>query len=453
MTSRPPDPSAEGRYLYQMSKCAPRARRAGLACVLFAPLLACGGEPGEETTLESSPAPDAGGEVAISSLHGDLIEPAAPASGKPESDETTVRSALSGGSPPKVFYLEYADGTKPPAVDYDACGGKTAPKFVCSFAPTLAECQRQIQTYLDKWYADFNIIFTLTRPKSGKYYTEVISSGGGAWCNVDAKVAGVAPFLCKDLQGGVAYAFSGGRTAHETAVIVAQEQAHLLGLEHTTSGADIMLPTICTDCDGFKNGDSPVTGDRCDRTTQNSYQMMMNVLGPWGGGPKPSPFGCMSDNAPPTVTFLSPAAGKIKNNDFSVKVDVRDDCDVSKVAITVTPEGLTAEAKAPPYEWDLTGISGDQTITVVATDHFGKIGMATLKVSAPTDLAYQDPPVSDTGCTVAAGAFGATGILPSLAMLFVFSGHHRRSRKRVVTGALAFWLRRDRRGGGGTTRA
>ncbi len=214
-----------------------------------------------------------------------------------------------------------------------------------------------------------------------------------------------------------------------------------------------MLPTICTDCDGFKNGDVPVTGDRCDRTTQNSYQMMMKALGPWGGGPKPSPFGCMSDNAPPTVTFLSPAPGKSKKHDFTVKVDVRDDCDVSKVAITVTPEGLTAEAKAPPYEWDLTGLSGDQTLTVVATDHLGKIGMATLKISAPTDLAYQDPTVSDTGCTVAAGAFGATGILPSLAMLFVFSGHHRRSRKRVVTGALAFWFRRDRRGGGGTTRA
>ncbi len=56
MTSRPPDPSAEGRYLYQMSKRASRAWRAGLACVLFAPLLACGGEPGEETTLDPGPA-------------------------------------------------------------------------------------------------------------------------------------------------------------------------------------------------------------------------------------------------------------------------------------------------------------------------------------------------------------------------------------------------------------
>ena len=130
------------------------------------------------------------------------------------------------------------------------------PRFECSFAPTLVECQRQIQAYLDEWYADFNIVFTLTRPTSGKYYTEVVSSGGGAWCKVDDKVAGVAPFLCKDLKGGVAYTFLGGRSARETAVIIAQEQAHLIGLEHTTNPHDIMYPTISNDTVGFVDDDS-----------------------------------------------------------------------------------------------------------------------------------------------------------------------------------------------------
>ena len=172
-----------------------------------------------------------------------------------------MRSALtSGGDEPKVFYLHYADGSELPKVNYDACGGKTPPKFECTFAPTLVECQRQIQAYLDAWYADFNIIFTLTRPTSGKYYTEVISSGGGAWCKAEDKVAGVAPFLCKDLDGGVAYTFQGGRSAKETAVIIAQEQAHLLGLQHTTNPRDILYPTICTDCEGFANDDVPITG-------------------------------------------------------------------------------------------------------------------------------------------------------------------------------------------------
>ena len=304
-----------------------------------------------------------------------------------DTDVTTVQGALGNGNgsgnEPKVFYLRYADGTETHTGNYDACTGKRRPKFDCSFAPTLIECQRQIQAYLDAWYADFNIVFTLTRPTSGKYYTEVVSSGGGAWCKVDDKVAGVAPFLCRDLNGGVAYTFQGGRSARETAVIIAQEQAHLIGLEHTTNPHDIMYPTISNDTAGFVDDDSAVTGDRCDREKQNSHAMMKKALGEWPGGPKPSPFGCMEDTHEPFVRFLSPGSGAAKGHDFSVRVDVRDDCDVKKVEIQVLPQGLSAVASAPPYEWDLTGINGAQTITVTATDGSGKIGRATVDVTAP----------------------------------------------------------------------
>ena len=37
------------------------------------------------------------------------------------------------------------------------------------------------------------------------------------------------------------------------------------GLEHTTSDADLLYPTICKNCDGFENVDNAVTGDRCNR--------------------------------------------------------------------------------------------------------------------------------------------------------------------------------------------
>ena len=412
-----------------MKLIAMRALWCGLVGLLAMPL-GCGGETDDGATVAAR------GPLTL----GDDMAPAAgPQAGAGGPDET-VRSALGNGNggDPKVFYLEYADGTKQPSANYDACMGAVAPKFNCTFASTLADCQRQIQSYLDRWYADLNIIFTLTRPTSGKYYTEVVSSGGGSWCNVASNVAGVAPFNCKDLQGGVAYALEGGVSAKQTAVIIAQEQAHLLGLEHTTSPHDLMLPTICSDCDGFENDDVPVTGDRCDRATQNSYQMMMKALGPWGGGPKPSAFGCMSDSAAPTVLIRSPDDGaKPSSNDFAVKVDVRDDCAITKVDITVMPEGLTASAKQPPYEWDLTGITGAQTITVVATDGSGKTGSATVAITAPAS-SREDPGAMDAGggCTVASGAFGAVGLVPSLAMLLLFTGHNRRSRRRRVTGEL-----------------
>jgi len=342
---------------------------------------------------------------------------------------------------PKVIYLVYADGKTPlPITSYNACSG-LAPKFECTFGKTLVDCQQQVQAYLDRWYADFNVIFTLTRPSSGSFYTEVVSSGGGAWCKVDSSVAGVAPFLCQDLHGGVAYTLDGGANAHDTAVIIAQEQAHLLGLEHVSDKNDIMYPSICQNCDGFKNQAVAVTGDLCDRQTQNSYQMMMSGLGPWGGGPKPSAFGCINDTAAPNVTFVSPTPGKQMGHDFAVKVDAHDDCDLAAVTITVEPQGLSATAGKGPYEWDLTGIDGSQTITVSATDGVGHVTVSTLAVLAPSagELDSSAAMTGNAGCTMASGAFGAAGLLPSLSMLMLFVGRARRprGRRRIVPGALA----------------
>ena len=115
----------------------------------------------------------------------------------------------------------------------------------------------------------------------------------------------------------------------------------------------------------------------------------------------------------------------MKGHDFAVTVDVRDDCDVKKVEISVMPQGLTAVAMAAPYEWDLTGINGAQTITVTATDGSGRTGSATLEVTAPETREELGPNESDGagGCSVASGAFSAAGLVPSLAMLLLFSGN------------------------------
>ncbi len=401
--------------------------------------LGCGEAPGGEPASEAQATADG---TSGSHLAGDLMSVPPGAEVAAESSLPSVAAKTSAPAP-KVIYLVYADGKTPlPAMNYNACSG-LAPKFNCTFAPTLLECQQQIQAYLDKWYADFNVIFTLTKPTSGAYYTEVVSSGGGSWCNVDSSVAGVAPFLCTDLKGGVAYTLDGGLNAHDTAVIIAQEQAHLLGLEHVATDSDIMYPYICRTCDGFLNQSLPVTGDRCDRQTQNSYQMMINALGAWPGGPKPSAFGCMEDKQPPQISFLTPKNGASMGHDFSVKLDASDDCGLNDVTLTVSPQGLTASAKNGPFEWDLTGISGKQTITATAVDSAGHQTVATLDIVAPTDSAdlEQGPsPMGASGCTVASGAFGAAGLLPSLAMLLIFAGRSRRHgspRRRWVPGALA----------------
>lgn len=187
----------------------------------------------------------------------------------------------------KIF-LWYADGGPAPS-EGPPCGGKNPPAFSCGYGESVDDCKRQVQTHLDEWYADFNVVFTFTKPTSGPYYTVIITSSGG-WCDQANVIGGVAPINCRDLEGGTAYAFQCGRSAKTCAAIIAQEQGHTVGLAHTASRADVMYPAVQPVSEGFENKQNVVSGTLC-RTNQNSYDLMAERLGLWNGGPKPSPFG------------------------------------------------------------------------------------------------------------------------------------------------------------------
>jgi hypothetical protein len=354
-------------------------------------------------------------------FRGDLVAP--------EEQIVEERAALTvGGAPaPHVVYLVYADGTSVIKTAPNACHA-TAPKFRCSFGASLLDCQRQVQSYLDRWYADFNVIFTLTRPTSGSFHTVVVSSGGGSWCGVDPGVAGAAPFLCNALNTGAVYAFRGGEDVRQTAVIIAQEQAHLVGLEHTASDADLMSPTICESCDGFERVSEPIAGDRCGRKTQASYQMMIDRLGAWPGGPKPSAFGCQADSPPPIVRIVEPADRSSVDHNFSVRVETTGDCDVANVEVDVAPQILHASATAPPFKWDLSNITGPQTIVVTATDQRGRSTRRAIGVAA-SDGAAGD----SEGCALGGrpgGGSMSSGVGLSLVSIVLLAGLVARRRLR-----------------------
>ena len=338
--------------------------RPALAVVVFATLAACE-SPEEAAGVDTAAAGALSADLQVVSPGETFLEATDPAA----------------AGAPKVVYLYYSDGNRLPASSPDPCDG-APPKFACQFGASLKDCQMQVQSYLDRWYADFNVVFTLTRPTSGWYYTEVVSSGGGAWCAAAANVAGIAPFLCNDLSGGVAYTFMGGQSAKETAIIIAQEQAHLVGLEHTLSNKDIMDPTICSGCDGFENVANKISKDNCGRATQNSYQMMKDRLGGWAGGVKPTPFGCDNDRVAPSISIVTPADGASVATTFVLRAEASDDCRVKTVSVRVSPMGLQASSSSPPYEWTLNRIKGQQTITVTATDPSGKSTTTSITVNA-----------------------------------------------------------------------
>ena len=132
------------------------------------------------------------------------------------------------------IYLWYADGNAPPSEER-VCAGKTPPPYKCSFGTSVEDCKRKVQAYLDRWYAEMNVTFTFKKPTSGIYYTVVVSSDG-QWCGQGSGVGGVAPINCSDLEGHTCYAFLCATNAKMCATIIAQEQAHMVGLAHTNSG-------------------------------------------------------------------------------------------------------------------------------------------------------------------------------------------------------------------------
>ena len=165
----------------------------------------------------------------------------------------------------------------------------------------LQDCQQQVQAYLDDWYQDFNLVFTLTRPPSDDYYTIAITSGWPMCATTAAQLTGglsnneggIAPMNCLDNVAYTAVAIQCGTNAHDCAAIIAHEHGHLVGLVHTTSTADVMNPSVHSTATGFPNASSPVVQDlanACNESEQNSHHSMLLALGSWPGGAKPSLF-------------------------------------------------------------------------------------------------------------------------------------------------------------------
>jgi len=228
---------------------------------------------------------------------------------------------MSGRLPgkPAYLWLWYADGSPLPE-DGPYCTGLRPPAFKCNYGATNEDCQRQVQAYLDAWYANFNLIFTLTRPPSGDYYAMMITTEG-SWCMQTSAEAGVAPFNCNDNPGQSAFAFECGYSAHACATLIAHEHGHMVGLEHTVSTTDVMNQTVLSTAAGFDDSNDRVLDDTyniCNLTKQNSYQDMLAALGSWPGGTKPSPFAALPDAGAPDLPVTEADSGDAPSGGGSV---------------------------------------------------------------------------------------------------------------------------------------
>src|SRR5206468_299491 len=113
-----------------------------------------------------------------------------------------------------------------------------------------------VQVYLERWYRSFPVHFTLVTPPPSIQHDTVIITSQGAWCG--SVPAGLAPVTCSPLDAGTAWAFSCGDSAEQCAAIIAQEHAHLIGLEHTDSPRDLMFNPVRSDSIGFEDRENGV---------------------------------------------------------------------------------------------------------------------------------------------------------------------------------------------------
>jgi hypothetical protein len=208
---------------------------------------------------------------------------------------------------PAYVWLWYADGGPIPTYS-QYCGDLTPPAYQCNFGSSLDGCRAQVQSFLDAWYKDFNLVFTLSRPPSGDFYTIVITS---SWPQCKAEAAdltggaaadegGLAPGNCLNNPGQTALAIECGKNAHDCANIIAHEHGHLVGLVHSNDPTDVMYPSVRSSTVGFVDETATAIQDAsntCQTAKQNTYQQMLSALGAWPGGPKPSPIAEVPDAA------------------------------------------------------------------------------------------------------------------------------------------------------------
>ena len=239
-------------------------------------------------------------------MHGDMVAPAGDATSRP----SRARSAAADHEPRRSSTCATPTATETPQRQLRRVHGHTAPKFECSFAPTLRRVPaadpglprrvvRRLQHHLHAHPADQRQVLhrgglvgrrrLVQGRRQGRRRGAVPVQGpeGRRRLHVPGR-----PQRARDRGHHRAGAGAPGRSRAHDQPARHHVPDHLHRLRWASS-----------------NADSAVTGDRCDRPTQNSYQMMKKALGDWPGGPKPSAFGCIEDTQAPTVRFLTPGDG------------------------------------------------------------------------------------------------------------------------------------------------
>lgn len=219
----------------------------------------------------------------------------------------------------RVVYLNFSDGTESLAQDAsdDAtrnrsqlCAAERIGRWLgAEGCGTRESCQRAIVREIEALWAPFDIAFTTRRPTSGPYTMAIIAPASGS-CGFG--VEGAAPVDCADRNpANVGFAFQCAGSVSACARLVSHEVAHTLGLSHSDRSCDVMsadaLTAACAEA-AFHDEEARIHGTTCGAQTQNSYRLLLDLLGPRPERPHPREAGgcqvAAGGGRPPAIWLL-----------------------------------------------------------------------------------------------------------------------------------------------------
>ncbi|MBI1945778.1 MAG: Ig-like domain-containing protein [Deltaproteobacteria bacterium] len=237
-------------------------------------------------------------------------------------------------------------------------------------------------------YSRFNVYVTDLEPTSGQY-VEAVVGGSPEQAGMPWGVGGVAPYFCDVIPTAIVYAFADvyGNDMQGVCETVAQEISHAFGLDHEFMCEDPM--TYLSGC-GDKSfqdvaascGEYEPRECSCGGTTQNSVQMMFELLGPSDGTTPPPP---PDDREDPEVTLLSPDDGTTLQADSTITIEAMavDDIGLSIVELQwdYSDESMFCPGEGGSwsctktgtrYAWSIQVGEGARTFRVHVRDVAGK---------------------------------------------------------------------------------
>lgn len=170
----------------------------------------------------------------------------------------------------------------------------------------VVDCVREV-------YLPYNVEVVTEEP-AGPHH-EAILAGVPEDLGLNGQVGGIAPAACTPIDNVISFSFANsGQDVTTMCWTVAQESAHSFGLpDHVFDCSDPMtyIPGCGTKffrnealpCGEFALGDKAC---RCNRSAQNSHQVLLDTFGP---GQQPPP---------PTVEVALPAEGSTVSDGFSI---------------------------------------------------------------------------------------------------------------------------------------